>query len=669
MQYKVLASAKDSKRQLFEYNHNSFYGENVKPTDGEKYESLYLYNDAHKKKLDETGKLSGVKDVVTNKVVFDFDSKDSPQEALNDSRVLVDMLRKNIPNQAIRCYFSGNKGYHVEIHFNDGEYINREQFESIIYSFGSNLSTFDPKVKDEQRIFRMPFSKHTESGLYKVPIAIDDFVNPEVTHQKIMTSATKENLDNLKPVFDAYITTAIPQIFKGVVNVAAKQKATKANPTDRPNMVNRPAHISPAKYALMQGYFDEGDRHEACMALCATFRGFGYPREVAYNMLKSVVRLRNERLGLGEYDKKELYSKVVDSIYSPTWEGGVYSEKSGVLLKTIETYNLQKTNSGDVGLLKIDDLSDSFADFAKNIEKNTIKLGIDEIDAKLRITTSMFVCLLAPPSAGKTSVALGILNTLSKAKEKAIFFSMDMAIPQVYQRLIQRHTGENQIAITDNYKNENSEKTEGYKSTLAEHYENIRMCFKTGLNAETIRETIINEADVSGKMPRLVIVDYLECIAGPFTDSTANKALIATQLKDIANELGICLLLIVQPAKVSGDPSQELNSYTQIKGSSVLGEAATIVIAMSRPGFSPKNPEMDKFLTINVVKNRMGELSSTTLNWNGITGHVRTMTEDEKFEYNNFMAAKELAGDDAEVELGSRRMFNPAAAARKKEMF
>jgi len=371
------------------------------------------------------------------------------------------------------------------------------------------------------------------------------------------------------------------------------------------------------------------------MTLAATFRSMGYPKEVAYNTLKGILRLRNRRLGIEEnvdYDTKSELWKEITSVYKPEWKGGTYSEKDGILATTIERYSLETTQDQEFGLVNIWDVADHFKDFAQNIDKNTIRLGIDEIDKKVRITTSMFVCLLAPPSAGKSSVAFGILNELSKIDERAIFFSMDMAIPQIYQRLIQRHTGDDEDLIMKNYKEGNVEAIKKYQEILNGEFKNVRLCFRTGVTTENIRNAIISEIDKMGIKPRLVVIDYLECIQGPFSDPTANKALIATQLKDIANELGICIFLLVQPAKISGDPSQELTSYTQIKGSSVLGEAATIVMAMYRPGFSPKNPHEDKFLTINVVKNRMGKLSSTDLHWEGLTGRVRALNSEEKAE-------------------------------------
>jgi DnaB-like helicase C terminal domain len=644
--YKVVTSSKKGTRKLQPYNPKSFYSDGVKEVDTAMYESLYLYKDEHKKQLDERGTLSGITGLVTNKVVFDFDSKENPSDALLDAKNLVKDLKKILPDNAIRCYFSGGKGYHVEIHFSDGEFITRPEFESIVASYGNGYKTFDRVVKDDQRIFRMAFSKHEETGLYKIPVETQSFIDKDLSHNDIMALARKENLPQLRKVYDNYISVPIPDRFKLVTAAPYSgndETRAERDYSERPDVSRRPKGLTEAKYALLQGYFDQGERNEACMILAATFKNLGFDAEHTYNMLKATLRKRAERLGLDGYDKEELYREIITPVFSPMWKGGMFTEKDGLLKTTIERYGLQKSSDSSVGLCGIDDLADIYGEFARNIDKNTIKLGIPELDAKLTITTSMFVCLLAPPSAGKTSIAFNVLNTLSDINEKAIFFSMDMAVPQIYQRLIQRHAGKKESELKSIYKEDKRSDIEKFKEVLSTSYKNVRLCFKSGLTTEMIREIIIHEQDMTGVKPKLVVIDYLECIHGPFSDPTANKALIATQLKDIANELGICVFLLVQPAKVTGDPSHELNSYTQIKGSSVLGEAATVVLAMHRPGFSPKVPEMDKFLTINVVKNRMGELSSTDLGWDGLTGRTYTLDVDQIEELKQIRAAKEAA--------------------------
>lgn len=125
--------------------------------------------------------------------------------------------------------------------------------------------------------------------------------------------------------------------------------------------------------------------------------------------------------------------------------------------------------------------------------------------------------------------------------------------------------------------------------------------------------------------------------------------MIAQQLKDIANELEVCIVLLLQPQKHAGDPASELLSMRNIKGSSVVEQACSIIFTMWRPGFSPKNPDEDMYLTIAVVKNRMGQLGSYDFGWNGLTGDLSELDELERGELDELRKRRAL--EKAEEEL------------------
>lgn len=595
------------------------------------YESIYLYNEENFQSFNKTKSLSGIEGIKTDRIVFDFDDKNNTKNAFNDANILVKrLLDSNIKENAIRIAYSGNKGVHIEIYLN--EKLDRKQFEAIVENFAGDLNSFDHKIKDEQRLFRFPLTKHNNTKRYKIPLSIKQLQSYDLNkiEQLSMTDENEEFLNLL----NTYQTIDLPESFKSlIVNKSEIKSDTPVEVTDKPDMSRKPSHLTSAKYVLQEGFFEEGERNEACMILASTYRYLGYNKELAYNMIKATLRLRAERLGRPEYDKKELWNTIIKVVYSPLWKGGLYSEEEGLLKKTIERYGLEKTiESQATNLVSLSNVSSVYRDFAVNIDKNTIKLGIPEIDQKVRVTTSMLVCLLAAPGAGKTSVSLGILNTMSKNQQKALFFSLDMAIPQVYQRLIQKHTGDHPNTIEKNYVTNNLNKIEEYENVLNNEYEHVKFCFRTGLTTEEMRNVIIKERDKTGVTPKLIVIDYLECVKGPFSDSNANKALIATQLKDIANEFGICVFLLTQPTKMDGDPSYELSSYTQIKGSSVIGEAASVVFTMYRPGFSSSEPQYDKYAVIKVVKNRMGELSTTELGWEGLTGRIFSLDSEQRME-------------------------------------
>ncbi len=621
-----------------------------KDPDKDHYESLYLYNEEHYKQFKATGSLAGMREgVKTNRIVFDFDSKSNVELAQQDAITVVDRLATVFNPDAIRIYNSGSKGFHVDIEIN--ELLTRKEFEAITTHYASDLNTFDPAVKDEQRLFRLPLTRHNSTKRFKIPLTVEQLKT--LTTEQIQKLSMNVDMDPFFDIIETYVSAELPETVKQIKITKKETPKVEVVQTDRPDMSRKPRHLTAAKFALQEGYFDEGERNEACMILATTYKYLGYNQEHTYNIIKATLRMRATRLGLPEYDKGELWNTIISPVYSPLWKGGTYTEEDGLLKRTIDRYKLNKLDTSDTSLVSITALSDQFKDFAVNIDANTIKLGIDEIDRKIRITTSSLVAFLAAPSAGKSSVSFGILNTVSKSGEKAIFFSMDMSIPQVYQRIIQRHTGHDGDQIMNNYKNLAKAQIENYQNILNEEYPNVKFCFKSGLSVEDVRSTVIFHQQNSGVLPRLVILDYLECMrANGISDSTQSKAQIATELKGLANEMGICIILLVQPRMMAGGPAGELNSYTDIKGSSVVSESAAQVITLSRPGFSPKNPEDDNYATINVVKNRLGVLSSTDLHWNGLTGMIRSLSSEEENDLKALRAeiAKEKANkNDGEL--------------------
>lgn len=632
-----------NKRQLIKADENYYdtVGSIIeKNPDGDYYESLYLYNQDHYNEFKKTKSLSGISDNVTDKIVFDFDSKNNLEDTRKDAKELYSRLVDfGFNKKAIKTYFSGAKGMHIELKIDS--LINKETLSNVLDNLTTGLTTFDVKIRDNARLFRFPLTKHPATNKYKIPLTENQLNNWNMDQIKEMASYVNVDFDLLQPMVMNSEKTIIPAKAKLPVKKSIKKvEIDMQKQTDRPDMSKKPKHLTAPKFALQEGYFEEGERNEACMILASIYKYLGYNQEHTYNIIKATLRMRCQRLGLPEYDKKELWTTIIQPIYAPTWKGGTFTEEDGLLKRTIERYDLDKIDIYDAGLVSLTSIADQYRDFATNIAANTIKLGIEQIDKKLRITTSMLVAFLAAPSAGKSSVSFGILNTVSKTGEKSLFFSMDMSIPQVYQRLIQRHTGHHSDLIVQNYEKGNQSAIANYDGILAKEYPNVKFSFKSGLTTDQIRATIVQEQQSTGIMPKLVILDYLECISsGGIADSTQSKAVIATALKGICNELGICIILLTQPRMAAGGPAGELNSYTDIKGSSVISEASATVITMSRPGFSPKNPEDDNYVTLNVVKNRMGILSSTDLYWDGLTGNIRSLSNEEENDLKALRAA------------------------------
>ena len=111
---------------------------------------------------------------------FDLDSNEKkgqePELALFDARELYDHLVQHIPESAIRIYFSGKKGFHIEceaLALGIGPLADlADTFRFIANQLKEELGvqTIDFQCYDPRRMWRIPNTKHQGTGLYKVEI-------------------------------------------------------------------------------------------------------------------------------------------------------------------------------------------------------------------------------------------------------------------------------------------------------------------------------------------------------------------------------------------------------------------------------------------------------------------------------------------------------------------
>jgi len=610
--------------------------DHIKSNNVDHYISLYKYNQTQYEQWKTKGTVSGIKDVTTNKLFFDLDSAADPEIARQDALTVVSrLLAKGIASDNIQIAYSGQKGYSVEV--DTTESFTPDEFKNVTNAIAGDLGSFDRVVSDPQRIIRVIGTKHPKSGLYKYPLTAQQLSELPIDIIKGL-AADVSNID--ESVMDGWVQVQLPESISSLKESKKKETKVQAEVHDL-DLSKKPKWLSDAKYALQEGYFGAGERNTAFMIMGSTYKGQGFSKEITYRALKGVAEVQAERNGVERYSDKELWNNIVEVIYKADWKGGTYSYDNTPLLQDVtKRLGLKVPTEAEKPFIEVNSVTDIFKKFALDIDSNTIKLGIDKVDSEIRITTSMLVGLLAAPSAGKTSVSLGVLNSISKSNLKSLFFSLDMGAPLVFQRLIQRHTGLSGKRIFEMYKTRDTKVTE-FENIVAQEYKNVHFCFKSGITTEMIRDYILQQEQIDGERAKLIVVDYLECIAGKFADATANTALIAQELKDIANDLGVCILLLLQPQKHAGDPSSELVSMRNIKGSSAVEQACSVIFTIWRPGFGPKNPAEDKYLTMAVVKNRMGQLGTFNFAWDGVRGEITELDDYELEELQQLKDRKE----------------------------
>lgn len=608
------------------------------------YVSLFQYTEAHKKQAEERGTLAGIKDTTTNALYFDFDSKDNLELAKSDALELATRLvDKGIAPEDVAVSFTGSKGFSISVFLK--ERISNLEFKAAVQRLAGDLESFDHVVSDPNRIIRVDNTKHQKTGNYKIPLELYEL--DEFSIDKIL-ELSKNPRESTKSI---NVVTLPKELF-----VVKEKLLTKTEASDdlKEALANKPRHWKDYKYALVQGFFEPGERHSALMVIAATCRGLGYDKNTAYYMCKSALKKQAARSGSDEFPKEELWENIIEnSVYSDNWEGGQYSPSTNPWLKKYcikMGFDTSQKEDADKPSINFEDMTGDFSKFAHEFEKNILKTGIDGLDNNVILSTSTLNGLLGNPGSGKTSMALNYLKHTSMQGTPSMFFSLDMGKQLVYSKLVQKETKLDFKKTLSLYRDD-PERAAKVADKLKQEYRNVGFNFRAGLSVADIRRAIQEHQESIGQKVKLVIIDYLECIASGMADPTAGAGLIANQLKDVANEEEVCILLLLQTQKHSTpDVSDPLLSLKGVKGSSLIEQSCSTILTLWREGYNPKYVNDDKYISFAVVKNRFGNLWTGDFGWNGVTGNIRSLTEEEQGEFKDFKKRKKEEKYAAEKE-------------------
>lgn len=616
-------------------------------SDKEHYRSLFYYShQQYTEFLANDHSVAGMHNLVTDRLVIDLDSKEDLNLALSQTREVIKTLTfHKINHDDIQVCFSGKKGFSIEVKL--AEMLNRAQLKSVAKAIAGHLESFDSTIYSENRIIREPFTKHQETGLYKHPLTIDQLFSLSIEEIKELAKEIQfdpddfyEYFNNRKVELPKSLTT-----FTKAENKIQDGEAKYSMSADI-DMSNKPRWMSPCKYALSLGHYKEGQRSNVLVRLAATYKAQGFFKEQVYYTLKATQERSFVLHGTSKLSKDELWNSIVEVVFADTWRGGQYScNEDDLLQNTCKALGIQCKKNEKEGVRKLSDILPKFVDFVKNIDKNTIRTGIPELDKQAPLTTGNNSAIVGAAGSGKSSMALNILRNTSKAGVNSVFASLDMKDTRIFEKILYMLTGESRDKLYGSVE----DRADEFVNLIQSEFGNVNFYDKSMSTVKELREYILqcNEAVDPENRVKLVVVDYFERLFSDVTDDTAASKRLAGELQDLVNDLDICLITLVQPNKASGDVSQPILSYTNIKGSSFLYQSFRTIFSVYREGFSPQIPEQDRFLTISILKNDLGELATFDFRWNGKRGSISEMSAEDREQLRQIRAQAELSRDDS----------------------
>lgn len=605
------------------------------------YYSIFNYSEKHKEQFDQTGTIAGITDVSTNIIYFDFDSSANLDDAIKDAKSCVQkLLELKLDPRSIRVFFSGKKGAGVEIHTLDNFTV--DQVKNITANLAGEYATFDKQIYNASRLIRMPLSRHLDTGNYKTPFAAEEFLTLETT-EIVKQSKNVDDID-VNALSDYWTKISFPKELIVEKKDVVKELTKNHSNISGVDFTKKPDFLTPEKYILSLGHFEPGERNHALMILGATYHYLKFDKQDAYRLLKSAVEKQCERTGQDKFPKEEIWNNIIATVYGPTWKGRTYSVENDYLLARIQAQLPEHIKiERRVELVSNENIMDKFIKFSIDIDKNTIKTGIKALDKKLMLITGTSVGILGAPGSGKSTLVMNLLSTTSLANEVGIFYSLDMNESLIALKQIQRISGLSNGVIFDMVKQDRNKFLE-MKGLADKEFQNVAYSFKSGVTVDGIRNDVIRYQERTGKKVRLVVVDYLESIQSGINDPTVGSGLAAQGLTNIASELDLLMVILLQTQK-SVHPGDAITSMRSIKGASVIEQALSVAIGIHREGQPVQYQNWDKTLTVNVVKNRFGMLSTTDVEWIGARSIVTDLTDESRRVLNEL---KDLKKDDVE---------------------
>lgn len=609
-------------------------------------EDVIEYFNSHTTLKGNKGSLSGYDgEALTNSLLFDLDSEDL-DKSLRDATILVQRLigQYKFAEDSISVFFSGGKGFHVKVRISNE--LTADQLKMICThicrgtedskgEYPDKIETFDPKIYNKTRLIRLVNTKHEKTGLFKVELPIPEFLSGDSDIEFIKGYAKTPNATL------QHKASFLPQ---ELLDLAPKNSSVQKNQPEvilnqdikDLNFGKKPKEMPYCKFAILNGFFNEGTRNDCLISMAAYYKSQGYPVEITTPIIESIVDIQEKRYeSKSKFSRQQIWDTIIEYIYSPNYKGGVPNCRTSDTLKQIcQSTGMHDQCAGEIqdnlGIQSIQQLNDSYEQYINTLDTNLIKTGIDFLDDNTKLIKGTSNYIAGRSGAGKTTLLLSILKNTNKQGINSIFFSADTSSIIVYQRMVASVTGIKQTEVEEIYKKRDKAKLKEFKEKVQEVYGRTTFNVKSSITLDIIRNSIQEVENRIGAKVEFVVIDYNERVMNQFSDPLNSVRHTALNLVDIARDMDKCFLTVAQVSRTKGSERTPLLSKNAAKESGAVEESANMLATIWRPLYGTND---DRYMGICIPKNRMGrEGMPNLLYFDGGMSTVRDANDTEKQE-------------------------------------
>ena len=256
--------------------------------------------------------------------------------------------------------------------------------------------------------------------------------------------------------------------------------------------------------------------------------------------------------------------------------------------------------------VKVADIKNLESLFYESLEENeTVKTGKFRLDKYLKFTKRDLHIIGARPGVGKSAFALYIAIMMAKFS-RGLFFSLEMPLKQIVQRIISNQTRIELDKLT------NKEK---FKELTADEKEVVNVLFKKLLRKsnlvlydgnfkiDELEEYIKNEKEINGL--DYIVVDYLQLVKSSKSSRYEQITDVSIRLKQIAKDYDIAVIALSQLSRDIEKRADKDIYLADFRESGQIEQDASTILGLTT---EPTTTEYKELMKVQILKNRQGQL-------------------------------------------------------------
>jgi len=256
--------------------------------------------------------------------------------------------------------------------------------------------------------------------------------------------------------------------------------------------------------------------------------------------------------------------------------------------------------------VKVADIKDLESLFYESLEENeTVKTGKFRLDKYLKFTKRDLHIIGARPGVGKSAFALYIALMMAQFS-RGLFFSLEMPLKQIAQRIISNQTRIELDKLT------NKEK---FKELTTDEKELVNVLFKKLLRKsnlilydgnfkiDELEEYIKNEKEINGL--DYIVVDYLQLVKSSKSSRYEQITDVSIRLKQIAKDYDIAVIALSQLSREIEKRADKDIYLADFRESGQIEQDASTILGLTT---EPTPTEYKELMKVQILKNRQGQL-------------------------------------------------------------